>query len=220
LRQGWLANQPVEFQQEAIRHATLRTFGAGDYFHHAGDDPGGVHGIVSGGVGVLVPGRGTAIRLAGVLRTGIWFGHGPVMTGRPRVLTFRAMETSQTLYIPLQALQQLMAFDPAFARAVGSLSDFTMDFAIATVADLLIPDSARRLAAVVLRSVDAQPDGGSMQPLVLRLRQSELAEMANLSERMVGRILKRFEASGWTAAGYGGLTLVDLKALLAFSAEN
>jgi CRP-like cAMP-binding protein len=130
------------------------------------------------------------------------------------------MEASQTLYIPLQALQQLIALDPAFARAVGSLSDFTMDFAIATVADLLIPDSARRLAAVVLRSVDAQPDGGSMQPLVLRLRQSELAEMANLSERMVGRILKRFEASGWTAAGYGDLTLVDLKALLAFSAEN
>jgi CRP-like cAMP-binding protein len=130
------------------------------------------------------------------------------------------MEASQTLYIPLQALQQLIAFDPAFARAVGSLSDFSIDFAIATVADLLIPDSARRLAAVVLRCVDVQRDSGSLQPLVLRLRQSELAEMANLSERMVGRILKRFEASGWTEAGYGGLTLVDPKALIAFSAEN
>jgi CRP-like cAMP-binding protein len=55
---------------------------------------------------------------------------------------------------------------------------------------------------------------------VLRLRQAELAEMANLSERMVGRILKRFEASGWTRAGYGGLTLLDPTALLVFSAEN
>ena len=58
------------------------------------------------------------------------------------------------------------------------------------------------------------------KPVPLSLRQSEIAEMANLSERMVGRILKRFEVSGWIEAGYGGLTLADPKALRAFAAED
>lgn len=198
----------------------MRTFEAGEYFHHVGDGAGGVHGIVSGGVGILVPGRGATIRLAGIVRSGIWFGHGPVMTGRPRVLTFRAMETSMTLYIPLPALHDLIGLDPAFARSVGSLSDFAIDFAIATVSDLLIPDSQRRLAAVLLRCATVEPDAAAAASAVLRLKQSELAEMANLSERMVGRILKRFEASGWTEPGYGELTLTDPQALRAFASEE
>ena len=43
--------------------------------------------------------------------------------------------------------------------------------------------------------------------------------MANL-ERMVGQILKQFEASGWVETGYGALTLTDPKALRAFAAEG
>ena len=117
-------------------------------------------------------------------------------------------------------MREIAASQPASARAVGSLSDFTIDIAVAAVSDLLIPDSARRLAAVLLRAAVPDMDHPPAEPVPLGLRQSEIAEMANLSERMVGRILKRFEVSGWIEAGYGGLTLADPKALRAFAAED
>ena len=63
-------------------------------------------------------------------------------------------------------------------------------------------------------------DNPPPKPISLGLRQSEIAEMANLSERMVGRILKQCEASGWVETGYGALTLADPKALRAFAAEG
>ena len=117
-----------------------------------------------------VPGLGAALRLAQVLRPGVWFGHGPIMTGRPRVLSFRATEPSVALHAPIAALQEIAASRPAWARAVGSLSDFSVDIAIAAVSDLLIPNSARRLAAVVLRASVRDMDNPPSNPISLGLR--------------------------------------------------
>ena len=220
LKRGWLAHQSPEFQRAVLDRTRIVSFSAGEHVFHAGDRIGGVYGVVSGGVGVLIPGLGSALRLAQVLRAGVWFGHGPIMTGRARVLSFRATEPSLALQAPIATLQEIAASQPNWARAVGSLSDFTIDIAIAAVSDLLIPESARRLAAVLLRAAMLEMDNPPAKPVPLSLRQSEIAEMANLSERMVGRILKRFEVAGWIEAGYGGLTLADPKALRAFAAEH
>jgi CRP/FNR family transcriptional regulator, cyclic AMP receptor protein len=220
LKRGWLAHQAPDFQRAVLQQARLVSLRADEYLFHAGDATGGIYGVVSGGVGVLIPGLGSALRLAQVLRAGVWFGHGPIMTGRARVLSFRATEPSLALHAPIAALQEIAASQPTWAHAVGSLSDFSVDIAIAAVSDLLIPDSARRLAAVLLRAAALDMDNPPAKPVPLSLRQSEIAEMANLSERMVGRILKRFEVSGWIEAGYGGLTLADPKALREFAAED
>ena len=220
LKRGWLAHQSPDFQRAVRQRARLVSLHAGEHVFHVGDATGGVYGVVSGGVGVLIPGLGSALRLAQVLRAGVWFGHGPIMTGRARVLGFRATEPSLALHAPMAALQEIAASQPAWARAVGSLSDFSIDIAIAAVSDLLIPDSARRLAAVLLRAAVLDMDNPPAKPVLLGLRQSEIAEMANLSERMVGRILKQFEASGWVETGYGALMLADPKALRAFAAED
>ena len=220
LKRGWLAHQAPDFQRAVLQQARLVSLRADEYLFHAGDATGGIYGVVSGGVGVLIPGLGAALRLAGIVRAGVWFGHGPIMTGRARLLSFRATEPSLALHVPISALLEIAASQPARARAVGSLSDFTIDIAIAAISDLLIPELDRRLAAVALRASGVDMDHPTETSVLLGLRQSDLAEMANLSERMVNRILKRFEARGWIEAGYGGLTLADPKALRAFAAEH
>ena len=123
------------------------------------------------------------------------------MTGRARVLSFRATEPSLALHAPIAALQEIAASQPNWARAVGSLSDFSVDIAIAAVSDLLIPDSARRLAAVLLRASVLDMNNPPAKPVPLSLRQSEIAEMANLSERMVGRILEAVRGLGLDRGG-------------------
>jgi hypothetical protein len=77
LRHGWLAHQPPVFQQAVLRRARLVSLPDGEYAFHAGDDLGGVYGVAAGGVGILIPGRGASLRLAQVIRAGVWFGHGP-----------------------------------------------------------------------------------------------------------------------------------------------
>ena len=140
-----------------------------------------------------------------VLRAGVWFGHGPIMTGRARVLSFRATEPSLALHAPIAALQEIAASQPNWARARSArFPTHSIDIAIAAVSDLLIPDSARRLAAVLLRAAVLDMDNPPAKPVPLSLRQSEIAEMANLWSGWSGVFLKRFEVSGWIEAGYGG----------------
>lgn len=216
--QGWLARQPPEVQRAVLAKARPLALPAGQHVFHAGDAEGGVYGIVSGGVGVLVPGLGAALRLAGVIRAGVWFGHGPIMTGQARSLSFRAIEPSHVLHVPLPALRDIAASGPEPARAVGALSDFTIAIAIAAISDLLIPDSGRRLAAVLLRAAGVDMGRPAAAPAPLALRQAEIAEMANLSERMTGRLLKRFAAAGWILPGYGGLVVTDPPGLHGYAA--
>lgn len=129
----------------------------------------------------------------------------------------RAIEPSVALHVPITALREIAASGSASARAVGSLPDFTIAIAVAPIGDLLIPDSDRRLAAVVLRSAGVDMHRPGPAPATLGVRQSE---MANLSERMVNRLLKRFAVAGWIAPSYGGLTIINPRALHAFAANE
>ena len=48
----------------------------------------------------------------------------------------------------------------------------------------------------------------------LRLSQEELASMASLSRPRCNQALSRMRARGWIRTGYGGITLLDVDALL------
>ena len=58
LKRGWLAHQAPDFQRAVLQKAQLVSLRACEYLFHAGDATGGVYGVVSGGVGVLIPGLG------------------------------------------------------------------------------------------------------------------------------------------------------------------
>jgi len=44
--------------------------------HHMGDEPGGICGVLSGGLLLLVEGRDKEVDPAHIERRGTWFGHG------------------------------------------------------------------------------------------------------------------------------------------------
>jgi CRP-like cAMP-binding protein len=216
---GWLARQPEAFQSALLKRAKLRAVAAEETVHLPGADPGGMFGVVSGSFRAHVPGRGSNYVLAHILRAGLWFGHGPLNTGRTRTMGFVASEPSIAFHIPLTPLAQLASSDVVAARCLASLTEYSMDITIATVADLLISASDKRIASVLLR-VTGAADADPKEPRVAyRLTQAQLGEMANASRDLVNRTLRGFEANGWLTLGYNHVVIVDAAALSQFASE-
>ena len=94
---------------------------------------------------------------------------------------------------------------------------FYGDIALNVAADLLIADSERRCAAVLLRLAGLRLAGlDDTEPVEVSITQSELAGAVNLSLNSVGTMLHRLKARGLIEPGYRGLTIRSPAALRAF----
>jgi len=213
---GWLSRQPQPFRTRFISLGRLIALERGAPVFHMGDGSGGVYGIVSGAIEVL---GGTSRQLpvlAHIERAGDWFGHGPVLRGGPRTLTFVAAEPSTLLQVPLDRLRPQLQNDPDFAARLAQMADASTETVIGVARDLLIRDSAKRLAAVLLRVTAAgevPPDNEQGYALT----QAQLGEMANISRHHVNRILGMMRRAGWIDARYNRIRLLDVAALKAFA---
>jgi CRP/FNR family cyclic AMP-dependent transcriptional regulator len=213
-RDGWLSKQPEIFRNALLKQADLLVLTTGEPIFHAGDDPGGIYCIVSGGILVYVPSLDGIERLAHIARPCVWFGHGPVLAREVRKLTFVAGEPSILLHVALGTIDKLTAADPLAGRSIRAIAEFTMQIAYTVVSDLLIPRSDRRIAAILLR-VAAVHDGVTpVGRTGFVLKQTQLAEMANVSRHLVNQTLTKFEARGWIVVSYNRLKITDPDALL------
>jgi CRP-like cAMP-binding protein len=132
------------------------------------------------------------------------------------VLSFVAAEPTILLQVPLGRLGPIMQADAAFAIGIGQMADIGTRMLTWIARDLLIPDSSRRLAAVLLR-VTAMGEVPPADPSGYVLTQRELSEMANLSRSQVNATLGRFRAAGWIDIGYNRIRLLDVEGLKTFA---
>ena len=204
---GWLADCEPALRRAILERARPVFFSMDEFVFHAGDLAGGIYGIARGGIALSVATTVAAPSIATILRLGAWFGHGPLVAERRRMLSFRAAEPSVTLHLPLPAIRELSGANIAAARSFADLANFNMGAALRAVSDLLIPHTDRRIAATLLRVTCADEGGCTEYPAGFRLRQAELGEMANASRRSVVRALAVFEARGWVALGYQRITV-------------
>jgi len=56
-------------------------------------------GIAAGSFGVMITAASGELVQCHVLRRGVWFGLGPILTNGPRSLTYRAMEASHAMHV-------------------------------------------------------------------------------------------------------------------------
>ncbi|GGO38339.1 hypothetical protein GCM10010991_35480 [Gemmobacter aquaticus] len=219
LQTGWLAAQSPSFQAAIFRQARLTSFPIGSFVYHLGDDVGGIYGVVDGGIGIHVPQNDGSAMLAHIARCGVWFGYGPLLTRRRRVLEFSVLEPSLLFHVPLAQLEAIGAASAENKRALFTISEYGMDVAFHTVATLQIRNVERRIAATLLRVAPLMNGSGS-QPIVVAVTQSQLGEMANAARDVVNRSLARLEARGWVSVAYRTVTLLDPAALQRFAEGN
>jgi CRP-like cAMP-binding protein len=216
LRSGWLAERPAEVQAEVLVRCRLLQPQPGTFLRVSGDDPGGIYGVVSGGIGILLPVAAEGQILVSIVRRGSWIGYGQIGKSSSWPMTYLAMEPSVILYLPMPLLRELQAGKPGLVPHLHALTDHGLERAAANVTVLLIRNSARRIAATLIRVAplrDETHDGMSH----ITATQAQIGEMANAARDVVNRALKDFERKGWIRAAYGRVTILDPARLRGFS---
>jgi CRP/FNR family transcriptional regulator, cyclic AMP receptor protein len=227
---GWLAeiDRPLAAAiTDAGRIIELRR---GDALYQPGDGPGGMYGVASGGIVLSTFGRDGFPVPGHIMRPCTWFGYGSVFDKQRRRLIPVANEPSVVLHVPLGELERLRATFPAAGGAFGKLAMLGDALYLAIVTDLLIFNTDRRIAAVLLRVTGAETVGRRQDlpvdpaadpwagPKGVPLTQGMLAELANASRQTVARFVERAAQAGWIDWSYGRVRILDIAGLTAFAA--
>jgi len=217
---GWLSLQTELFRETILRDGHAVSLKRGKPVYLAGDDRGGMYGIISGGIGIHISAGRHLPRLVHIARAGRWFGAGPIMTDRPRTLSFVALEPSTLVHIPLVALRRLTADNADTSRRIADVSEHGLELAIWGLSDLLIARADRRIAAVLLRVTADDYNLPGDDGCGFLLSQALLGEMANTSRNSVSLALGEFRNAGWISGSYNRIRLTDIEALRRFAYDE
>ncbi|PZQ50099.1 MAG: hypothetical protein DI556_08490 [Rhodovulum sulfidophilum] len=201
-RFGWLSGMPAAFRETVLDRCLLRRYRRDEVVYRAGDPPGGLYGLIRGGVGVELYSDDREPYIGTFARPGFWIGEGSVLTRGPRFIGIRATRDSLLAYLPLARWDQIVRSDPEAWRWLAHLSLRNSLLAVAVADALMVPGAVPRMAAILLVLSGPGAPGGPAAEAPIEMSQDDLARMANLSRSSAGRILQMFESDGLIAIGY------------------
>lgn len=215
-RRGWLAHTPPGFREAVLARTQVKEFRKGKAVYRLNDPPGGLWAVVKGAVELEVPSPGTATHLVHFAAPGFWFGEGPLVTGAPRMMTVIVSRPSTLATLPLADCHAILKADPTAWRWIALQSIMTLELSGGVIADLLLRDPVKRVAALLLRlSGTRSAVFASKEPGPIYLSQEKLAHLVNLSRNSIIPILGDFEKRGFIEARYGTIYVGDVKGLAA-----
>lgn len=201
-RNGWLSKQTDRFVDEVLREGSAQRYGSGTEVFGPGDPAGGIYGVVEGVVAMTIAPTGLQPTIVQHVGAGAWVGVLPFLGVPRRLGALRAIGDVVLFHLPLPAMESMAAREPHLSRSFGEVAAENVSLFLQVIQDLLQPDTARRVAATLLRATR----GGEVR---VPLTQLDLATMANASRRQVNTILQTFASRGWIAQGYGAVTVLD-----------
>jgi CRP/FNR family transcriptional regulator, cyclic AMP receptor protein len=207
---NWLDRQSAEFRQAVLTHAHRRRLAGGATLHVAGDAPGGIYGVLEGALLLSIPDARSEMHLTDLLLPGDWAGGCSLLDQKPRRFSAEAQGETLLCVLPSTAMRRIAARIPDSATLFLGLAADTLRVAEQALVDLLVPCPRRRLAATLARCCRGRP-------VPLPLTQAQLAVLANVSRKLVNRTLQQFRLAGWIELGYSSLTVLEPRALAAFS---
>ncbi len=209
LNRGWLGHTPLSFRRAVLERCLREQFKAGTQVYSIGDEPGGMFGIVSGGLGVsIAPGeRGPYI--AHFAMPGTWFGEAAAITRQPRRVGLIATRDSELLHLPLNAIDEIVGKDPSAWRFFALVTIGFLDLAVGGIDDLMIRDHIKRFVAILLRMGDCRYFNARGEgPIEVDVNHEDLAHMANVARTTAGAILRKLEAEGHLALSYRRISIL------------
>ncbi|WP_375306030.1 Crp/Fnr family transcriptional regulator [Bradyrhizobium sp. A11] len=202
-RKGWLRNTPPSFRSAVLKRCLVKHFGAGAPIYAIGDEPGGLYGLVEGGLGVSIAPGEVGPYTAHFAMPGAWFGEGSVFTRQPRKVGLTATRPTTLLHLPVHGVDEIVCDDPDAWRLFGLLALDHLDLAMGGSDDLMIRNHVKRFVAVLLRLGDCRvATPANDQPIEVDLNHEDIAYMANVARTTAGAILRRLEADGHVTLSY------------------
>jgi CRP/FNR family cyclic AMP-dependent transcriptional regulator len=201
-----------ESAKAEIRLALVRRkVRAGALVFSKGGEPPGWFGVLEGEVAVVTSSpSGNEIVLT-ILDPGDWFGEVAILAGALNSHDAVARGNCEVAFIPTTAFKQLLVREPELhGRFVKLLAD-RVRMLIDIIEDFTSLPMAARLAKRVLAMTDTQAMGSVARRG--RVSQEEYALLVGATRQSVNQELRRWEKAGWIRIGYGGVEVVDRKAL-------
>lgn len=217
---GWLSFTPPSFQQAVLQRCLLKSYKAGETIYRVGDPPGGMYGLVSGGLGVSIAPGERGPYFGHLARPGTWFGEAAAMTRQPRRVGLTATRQAALLHLPLAKIDEIVAGDPAAWRLFALVTLGHLDTAMGACDDLMMRDHVKRCVAVLLRlagcrHVSATPSA----PTEIDLTQDDVATLANVARMTAGAVLRNLEQSGHIEQAYRRIRILAPDALRAMLSD-
>jgi CRP/FNR family transcriptional regulator, cyclic AMP receptor protein len=215
-RQGWLSLTPGSFRQLVLGRCQLQELKAGAKIYSVGDPPGGMFGLVSGGLAISIAPRERGPFLAHFAQPGTWLGEAAAFTEQPRQVGLAVTRDTEVLHLPLHSIREIVASDPGAWRFFGLAAIVHNSVAIGAADDLLIRDHVKRCIAVLLRlggcRLHTVPES---LPIEIDVNQDDLATLTNLSRTTAGAVLRKLQASRYLEVFYRRIHILAPDALRA-----
>lgn len=190
------------------RRMVRRRYGRGEVIFHEGEVGDTLHVVEKGRVLIEVSTSDGHIAALSVRGPGEVIGELAIVGGGRRTAKVTALEPTETLALSGDTLADMRAADPGvdhyllamLAERLAETTDQLMEV-------LFVPVDTRVLR--VLRRLADVFDSGD-RPVVVRVRQEQLAAMAGTRRQTANRPLKSAEAAGAIRIGRGRVEIVDL----------
>jgi CRP-like cAMP-binding protein len=212
---GWLSQTPPSFQSAVLDRCRLQSFKRGQAIYMAGDPPGGMFGLVSGGVGISIAPGESGPYFAHLGRPGTWFGEVAAILRQPRRVGLTATRNARMLYLPIEKIDEIVARDSNAWRLFTLVTVNHLEMAIGACDDLMLRDHVKRCIAAVLRLAGCRKASPGASPIEIDASQDDIATLANVARATAGLVLRELEAKGRIAKAYRRIRILDADALRA-----
>jgi CRP/FNR family transcriptional regulator, cyclic AMP receptor protein len=195
-----------------------RRYRRNEVIFHQDDVGDSLHVVASGAVKIVLPSAEGDEAIIATLKPGDFFGELALLDGSPRSTTATALEQTETLALPRDEFQRLLATDPALVTALlralaGELRRLT-----GHVEELHFLDLAGRLSMRLVRLArGVDPAAKGRVELNWPFTQSDLAAMIGGTRQSVNKLLSVLEEDGLVQIDRETLVINDLSALEARS---
>ena len=210
--QGWLAEQPRDFQDTLLSRCSVRRFAKNEAVCRVGDPYNGVYALVDG-VLRLELALPDDFRIASTKQPVCWFGQAACLRKKNFLVTLTANTPVTLLFLPYHEFERLIE-NAAYCKSFALLTVDHYDEAIQALAPLLVSDAQSRVTG---RLAQLAIQAGPQRPAVLHVAQNDLAEMCGLARVTVFGVLAQLEKRGLIETGYRRITVLDPEALVGIS---
>lgn len=214
LLSGWLGFLDPALSEGILKAGRLSRFEDGATIYGFGQQQDCLLGIASGMVKMWVTMNEQEPRFGHLGGPGFWFGETEVVTGKHGIMEMIASGPTQMFSIPRKQIDLIAKTEPEVWPGITLLAVLNQGTAIGATDDLMIRNSQKRLAAVLLRMCSRRNAYQEVPPLdVIPISWNELSEAVNLSRSKVGAILSEFSKLGLIRTRQREILILDASGL-------
>lgn len=206
-----LRNLPDGVTAEIRGLLVRRSARAGARIFSKGDEPSGWFGLLEGEVAIVTSSASGSEIVLTILGEGDWFGEVAILARAGNSHDAVARGNCELAFVPTTAFRRLLAQQPELYGRFVTLLAQRVRMLVDIVEDFTSLPMAARLAKRVLAMADTQAMGSVARRG--RISQEEYALLVGATRQSVNQELRRWEKAAWIRIGYGGVEVIDRKAL-------